>query len=43
MITKDKCLDVQTNSLNQYHKKCMKGSEENIRIDTGAGTSGHWI
>ena len=25
-----------SNSLKQYHKKCMKNSEENMDVDTGA-------
>ena len=30
-----KCLDVQTNSLNQLNKKHMENSNENIHVDIG--------
>ena len=36
MITKDKGLDVETSSPNQYSRKCMETSKENLNIDAGA-------
>ena len=33
MITKDKGLDVETSSPNQYLRKCMEISKENLNID----------
>ena len=31
-----KCCDVKTNSLQQYHKECMKNSVEKMHVDVGA-------
>ena len=37
MIPKEKiCFDLLTNSLNQFFKKCMEASLENLYVDRGA-------
>ena len=37
MIPKEKiCFDLLTNSLNQFSKKCMETSLENLYVDRGA-------
>ena len=36
MIIKVKCLNVSTNSLQQYHKECIENSDESMRVDLGA-------
>ena len=33
---KIKCCDIRTNSLKQYHKKCMKNSVEKMHVDVGS-------
>ena len=36
MITKEKCFDLISNSLNYFLRKCMKVSMENLYVDIGA-------
>ena len=37
MISKEKiCFDLLKNSLNQFFKKCMEASLENLYVDRGA-------
>ena len=36
MITKKKCLDLLSNSLNTFFKKCIEISLENLYVDIGA-------
>ena len=36
MITKGKCFDPLTNSLDQFFKKCMEASVEKLYADLGA-------
>ena len=36
MTLKMECCDVRTNSLQQYHRECIKNSVEKMHVDIGA-------